>query len=35
MEIHRKLLAIKLLHTVVWSFFVFVIFYIIYSGITN
>jgi hypothetical protein len=31
----NKLLAIKLFHTLIWSFFVFVIFYILYSGITN
>lgn len=30
-----KLLAIKLLHTLVWAFFVAVIFYIVYSGITG
>lgn len=30
-----KLLAIKLIHTIIWAFFVFVIFYILYSGITN
>ena len=30
-----KLLAIKLIHTLIWAFFVFVIFYILYSGITN
>ncbi|MCM4161584.1 hypothetical protein FHG64_11755 [Antarcticibacterium flavum] len=35
MEMHKKLLAIKLLHTLVWSFFVFIIFYIVYSGLTN
>lgn len=35
MGIHKKLLAIKLLHTLVWSFFVFIIFYIVYSGIAN
>ena len=31
----NKLLAIKLIHTIIWAFFVFVIFYILYSGITN
>jgi hypothetical protein len=31
----KKLLAIKLIHTIIWAFFVFVIFYILYSGITN
>jgi hypothetical protein len=30
-----KLLAIKLIHTIIWAFFVFVILYILYSGITN
>ena len=33
MDKERALLAIKLLHTAVWSFFVFIIFYIVYSGI--
>ena len=32
---NRKLLCIKLLHTVIWAFYVFVIFYILYSGIFN
>lgn len=31
----NKLLAIKLTHTLIWSFFFFVIVYILYSGITN
>ena len=31
----QKLLAIKLLHTVIWVFFVVVIFYVLYSGVTN
>jgi len=31
----NNLFAIKLIHTLIWSFFVFVIFYILYSGITN
>ena len=31
----NKLLAIKLIHTIIWAFFVFVIGYILYSGITN
>ncbi|SDL38235.1 hypothetical protein SAMN04488514_101607 [Kriegella aquimaris] len=30
-----KLLAIKLIHTIIWAFFVFVICYVLYSGITN
>ena len=31
----NKLFAIKLIHTTIWIFFVFIIFYILYSGITN
>ena len=31
----NKLLAIKLIHTIIWAFFVAVIFYILYSGIAN
>jgi len=31
----HKLLVIKLLHTLIWVFFVVVIFYILYSGIYN
>lgn len=31
----HKLLAIKVAHTLIWLFFVAVIFYIVYSGITN
>jgi hypothetical protein len=30
-----KLLAIKWVHTIIWIFFVSVIFYILYSGVTN
>ncbi len=30
-----KLLTIKLLHTVIWAFFVTVIFYILYTGLTD
>jgi hypothetical protein len=30
-----KLLTIKLVHTLIWAFFVAVIFYILYSGVTN
>ncbi len=30
-----KLLAIKLIHTLIWLFFIVVIFYILYSGIFN
>lgn len=35
MEVEKRLLAIKLLHTLVWVLFVAVIFYIVYSGFTN
>jgi hypothetical protein len=35
MKSEDKLLAIKLFHTVIWAFFVVVIFYVLYSGITN
>lgn len=31
----EKLFAIKLVHTMIWAFFVFVIFYILFSGISN
>ena len=31
----EKLFAIKLVHTLIWLFFVIVIFYILYSGITD
>ena len=31
----NKLLAIKLLHTLIWLFFVGIIFYVIWAGITN
>ena len=31
----NKLLAIKLIHTLIWLFFVTVIFYILYSGLTG
>ena len=31
----NKLFLIKLVHTVIWAFCVVVIFYILYSGITN
>ncbi len=31
----RKLLLIKLLHTVIWAFFVAAIFYILYSGLAD
>ncbi len=31
----QKLLAIKLLHSLIWLFFVAVIFYILFSGISN
>lgn len=35
MEASQKLFRIKLLHTLVWVFFVAVILYIVYSGLTN
>lgn len=35
MENDKRLLAIKLLHTLVWLFFVFIILYIVYSGLTD
>ena len=35
MDASRKLLAIKLVHTAIWAFFVAVIFYVLYSGITD
>lgn len=31
----NKLLVIKTLHTVIWAFFVTVIFYVLYSGLEN
>jgi hypothetical protein len=31
----EKLLAVKLFHTVIWAFFVIVIFYVLYAGITD
>ncbi|MFT4831653.1 MAG: hypothetical protein ACI815_001303 [Psychroserpens sp.] len=31
----NKLLAIKIIHTLIWLFFVSIIFYILYAGITN
>lgn len=30
-----KLILIKIIHTLIWIFFVTVIFYIVYSGVTN
>ena len=35
MNPQQKLLLLKLLHTFIWFFFVVVIFYILYSGISN
>ncbi len=32
---NHTLLAIKLLHTLVWAFFVIIIFYVVYSGLSN
>ncbi len=31
----RKLFYVKLAHTIIWAFYVFVIFYILYTGIFN
>ena len=31
----NKLLTIKLIHTLIWALFVYIIFYILYSGIFN
>ncbi|OGI10555.1 MAG: hypothetical protein A2Y40_04440 [Candidatus Margulisbacteria bacterium GWF2_35_9] len=30
-----KLFLVKLLHTIIWAFYVIIIFYIVYAGITN
>ena len=35
MDNSGKLIAIKLIHTVIWLFFVIIIFYILYAGITD
>ena len=35
MKPENKLFAIKIIHTIVWLFFVVTIFYVLYSGITN
>lgn len=35
MNRENKLLTIKLIHTLVWAFFVAVIFYVVYSGVSN
>ncbi len=35
MNKESKLLAIKLIHTLIWVIFVAIIFYIVYSGVTN
>ena len=35
MNSSEKLFAIKLLHSVIWAFFVAVIFYVLYSGIVD
>ncbi|HEX9059656.1 MAG TPA: hypothetical protein VF941_05725 [Clostridia bacterium] len=32
---NRKLLYVKLIHTIIWIFYVFVISYILYAGIFN
>ncbi|MEJ1223434.1 hypothetical protein [Sediminicola sp. 1XM1-17] len=31
----HKLLAIKIVHTLIWLFFVVIIFYVLYSGVTG
>lgn len=35
MKPENKLLVIKMAHTVIWVFFVLVIFYVLYTGITD
>ena len=35
MKPEEKLFTIKLIHTIIWVFFVAVIFYVLYCGITN
>lgn len=35
MDKEIKLLTIKLIHTLIWAFFVAIIFYILYSGFTD
>ncbi|MCP4977581.1 MAG: hypothetical protein GY931_15620 [Maribacter sp.] len=35
MKPEEKLLTIKLIHTIIWVFFVTIIFYVLYSGIAN
>jgi len=35
MKASEKLLAVKLIHTIIWVFFVVLIFYVLYSGIFN
>ncbi|MFC1730060.1 hypothetical protein ACFL6I_06955 [candidate division KSB1 bacterium] len=35
MKQSEKLIAIKIVHTLIWSFFVIAIFYILFSGISN
>lgn len=35
MEKVTKLLAIKVLHTLIWLFFVIIIFYVVHSGVTG
>lgn len=35
MNTSQKLLTVKIVHTLIWLFFVTTIFYILYSGITN
>jgi hypothetical protein len=35
MEYGRKLLFVKLLHTLIWAFFVVAIFYVVYCGVLD
>ena len=35
MKVTDKLLTIKIVHTVIWLFFVVIIFYVLYSGISG
>jgi len=35
MNSYKKLLTVKIVHTLIWLFFVSAIFYILYSGISN
>lgn len=35
MQNHQKLLLVKLVHTIIWAFFVTVIGYVVYAGVFN